>query len=406
MSDLYTYDAPLPESGPNGLPILTLTAGLPTTQDLTTYGEEPAFNIQRGTTSPLPTGMVADAGTLSTLLDNISRDLDPNNTSSPFVGFLRPKVAMAAKATWGPTTYDLLTGRVDDWPQSYPMSGTEQYVDFRATDLFQYLANTPINTSRPPERTGERIQAVLDSIDYPGPTDIQPGMSSVCGQNLQTVAALSHLGDCAQVEYGEFGIDASGVLRFRGRPAITTDERSTEVQAEYVQTGGLNFVDATMGAPPIINHVVIGYGTKGRQVTVRDQDSIDSYDVQPASISLPFQTASQARCYGRWLLLLYAQPRTTFTTVTFEPINAPGEEFDLWADLLGRKEGDLVQITLDPLVAPYTPADDRIVRKQWVRGINYAFDQSRVTLTLQDSWLEGLFYWDTSELDGPDYYGL
>lgn len=377
--------------------------------DLTGYGLEPRFTVTRGG-GPQQTGFIAAAGRLDNcLLDNQSRDLDPLWTPGPFFGTLRRKIGVTATVTWG-SEYPVFAGRADDIPQSYPNHGVEQYVDFSATDLFEFLNSTPINTVRPAEKTSVRVQAVLDSIGYPGVENIDDGQSMVCAQDLRTVSALSHLGDVTQVEFGEMWIDAEGVFSWRGRPGIATDTRSTVVQAEYAQ-GPIGeafcFVDVARGSLPIVNHVELTYGKDGNQVTVRDETSITAYDLQAMSISLPFETISQARSYGRWLLLLYAEPRDTILSVTFD-MNLTaglGDPFDLPTELLFRKEGDLVQVTLDPLAGDDVSGEP-LVRRQWWRGATFDFESGLVQVALQDSWVDGLFYWDTSDFDGPDYYGL
>lgn len=375
--------------------------------DLTDYGIDQRFTVSRGG-GPQQQGFIAQAGQISNCtLDNISRDLDPLWTPGPFFGQLRRKIGVTATADWG-GEIPLLVGRADDIPQSYPNEGTEQLVELSVTDLFDLLNTTPVNMRRPPERTGVRIQAVLDAIGYPGTASLDTGLSVVAGGLIQTDSALSHIGDCTQVEFGELGIDAGGVLRFRGRGEIATDTRSTVVQAEYGQTlDGFSFVDIARGSLPIINQVDLTWGKNGRQVRVRDETSIGLYDLQPVSVSLPFETESQARCYGNWLLLLYAVPRDTILSVTFDLAltEEPGDDFDLYSEVLTRAEGDLIQITLDPLAGD-TVSGEPIVRKQWWRGVQIDFEAERAVVAVQDSWVEGLFYWDSSDLDGPDFYGL
>lgn len=377
--------------------------------DLTGYGIDTKPTVKRGA-GPQQLGWIADAGTLDNyLLDNISRDLDALWTAGPFFGDLRRDIGAVLTATWGATEYEVFVGRVDDIGQSYPNEGTEQLADFSATDLFGWLNRTPINTVRPAERTDQRVAAVLAAIDFPGSFDISNGMSYVCGADLRTVSALSHLADVTQVEYGQMLIDAGGSLTWRGRPAIATDTSITEVQAEYGQdpSVGFSFVDVQRGSLPIANYIELTYGKDGRQTTVSDPTSIAAYGRQPLSVSLPFQTISQARAYGNWLLFRYANPVDTFLSLVFdlELTREPGDDFDLWAEILTRRIGDMVQVTLDPLAGD-APSGEPIVRKQWFLGAEIDFDQGRATVPVQDAWTDGLFYIDSSDIDGPDFIGL
>lgn len=395
------------------VPVLTLDSDL---GDLTLYGEEPAFDITRGSTSLVTAGFMADPSVGSTLLTNVPRDLDPSWTAGPFFGQLNPGVNARFNASWD-TDYTILSGRVDDWPQGYA-AGTYQSVDFHVTDVLTAYANADAVMTRPAERTGTRIAAVLAAIGYTGATSIATGMSFVPALKAETVSGLSHIADCVQVEFGELYVvpgGDEGTLTFRGRAEILElDTRSTISNASFVQSGGLNYSDLERASLPLWNQVVASYGTKGKQVVVRDEASIAAYTHGVPStlpLSLPFVTASQARSYCRWMLLLYANPRQVFTKITIDPGEdlTPGVELnDLWLMCLALGLGDLIDVTLVPTVNDVL-SDEPITAKAWIRGIqhNWATMPRTTDLYLQDAWwLDGLFYWDSSDLDGPDIYAL
>lgn len=310
------------------------------------------------------------------------------------------------------TTYTLLTGTADEWPQDYPAVGMDQTVELDITDATVDF-NRQIDITAPVEATGARIQRIVTALGWPGPVSISTGVSFVPSLRLETISAWSHMQDVAATEFGELYISKGGTLTFRDRFAIPTETRSSVSQASFSEhgAGGVQYADVTMttlSQYPIVNHITISYNDKGHQVTESDAVSIAKpWGLRTLSLSLPMMTASEASSYARWLLLLYANPVTTFATMTLKPGSDPA---NCYPQAFGRELSDLITISRTPFSgSPGTPAST-ITRKCWIRGIRHDYSDhvwTSTTFTLQDaSWLTGLFIMDTSSLDGSDIVGL
>lgn len=377
------------------------------------------ITITRGNTSPVTTGFVAGEGKLDTTLDNITRIFDPNYASGARFGTLLPGLPVLGSVDWSPG-FNVFVGSVDGWPQQYPLDGADQVVDFHATDGNRRIANAQVTLRRPAEYSGARINAVLDHIGYAGPRAIAHGNCIVGPLAHNTISAWSHLQDVTMAEWGDLYFAVDSTITFRSRDQILSDTRSMVSQATYIQdpTTGLAFSGVTMGSPPRVDDCSIVHNDRGHEVNYHDQTAIDTLGAGvPSSLnlSLPIQSASQARQYAKWIVQRYAYPIYTFQSLTFTPANEPGDTFDLWADLFTRELSDLVTVTLDPLIID--PLDDTkrilsgepITRDCWIRGLTFNFQQEpfSVQMFLQDaSWRTGLFRWDVSEWDGPDVWGM
>lgn len=407
---------PPPEPSDATYPQLALSADFESgTEDITEYVEDFPLSIVRGSTAQSVTGYVADAGTLSDTLQNANRTFDPLYTLGPFFGDLVPGVPIRAVFPWNAVNYQLFAGTADGWPQNYPRDGVDQLVDLRATDALAFFAGAAAEIQRPAEKTGERFAAICAALDYPGATDIATGSSYMPALVRGTAVSLSSLADCVQVEWGEGYVSKDEVLTFRGRKEVATEDRSKNSQATFVQSGGLNYTDLTRGSPQIYNEVVISYSDTGKQVTVRDDVSVampwSNGVPKSLPLSLPMMTRSQAKSYARWILLQYAYPIQTVTSIRLEPFNTPGATFDLWAQCLSRELGDRITVILDPTILVANQPElsgEPIERDCVIRGIQHDFTEPfSTTFYLQDqTWMDNLFIWDTSELDGPHFYGM
>jgi hypothetical protein len=307
------------------------------------------------------------------------------------------------------TTYTLLKGTADEWPQEYPAVGKDQVVPLDITDATVDF-NRQLDITAPAELTGARIQRIVTALGWPGAVDIDTGVSLVPALRLETISAWSHMQDVAATEFGDLYVAKDGTLTFRDRVSIITDTRSSVSQASFSEhgAGGLQYVDVTTVNLPVINHVTITYNSKGSQVTESDAVSIAKpWGLRTLSLSLPMQTGSQASSYARWLLLLYANPVTTFATMTLKPGNDPA---NLYPQVFGRELSDLITISQTPFSGnPGTPGTT-LTRTCWIRGIRHDYSDhvwTGTTFTLQDaSWLAHVFIMDTSSLDGSDIVGL
>lgn len=379
--------------------------------DITADGRDvPGWTSMRGSSSIVSGAYIADAGYYTSQLDNRARLYDPLYASGTYYGDLVPGVPFQKVATYAATAYEVFTGTVDGWPQFYPISGLDQTVDLQCTDAIGAFADAQLAFTRPAERSGTRIAAVVTEVGWGGPTDIAPGTTLVGPLTNWSASAWSHMQDVANCEFADLYVSADGTLVFRDRTEITTATRSTVSQASFGDTSGLKYSDVTMGSPPIVNDCTVTYGDNARQETFQDTTSMaQPWGTRSLNLNLPFQTASDARTYARWICQLFSNPITTITSMTIKPERDPA---NLWPQVLGREIGDLITVTRTPGVDSgngQLVSSTAITKTVWIRGIQHSYANRAWTTTfwLQDAgWSQGLARFDTSTFDGPDVFGL
>lgn len=102
-----------------------------------------AFNTNRGRQRELDKFM---AGRLQLVLANDDRRFDPLYTAGPYYPNVIPMRRVRVRATFGGVTYDLFTGFVDSWGQTY-QGPKEALADVAVTDAFKFLANLELPES-------------------------------------------------------------------------------------------------------------------------------------------------------------------------------------------------------------------------------------------------------------------
>lgn len=357
-------------------------------------GRQTGWASMRGTGQQCTTGFVAEAGYTNWTLDNRDRRFDPLRTSGPYYPDVTPGVDAQMVATWAATAHDVIAGKVDDFPQVFPVPAThrEAVSPIRIVDAAGSLASMQIyNVPRPAERSGARMNAILDAIGWPGGRSIAAGNAIISPLERNQVSAWSHLQNVAMAEWGDFYIDSDNTIVFRSRDQIASESRSLTSQATYSDQVGATFQysDIERATMPIYNDVTITFGSKGFQVNAQDATSIAAaWGLKSKQLSVPLHTQTQAQQYANWMVARYKNPVHTFSTVTFTPENNGAV---LFPQLLVRKMSDMVTLTLDPL-----GDSDPIVRNVWIRGIAHAMDNDVWKSTkfwVQDaSWISGLFH--------------
>lgn len=93
-----------------------------------------AFDTSRGKTHELER---MQAGTCRVQLDNQDRRFDPSNASSPYYPNILPMRRLQLRATNASGTYDIFTGYVEDWGQTWELNGKRAVCEVSATDAFK-----------------------------------------------------------------------------------------------------------------------------------------------------------------------------------------------------------------------------------------------------------------------------
>lgn len=134
----------------------------------------------------------------------------------------------------------LFTGTTDAVTDSWPGT-TDALTNVEATDAFKNLARVrPVKLGAAVgagEKSGARVNRILDAAGYTGPRVIATGISSWAGTLLDGVA-LDLLNEVSEGEFGPLFVDGDGSLTFYDRNAIDSDPRIANVQWSFLDYEG------------------------------------------------------------------------------------------------------------------------------------------------------------------------
>lgn len=294
-----------------------------------------------------------DAGLANVVFDNNDRTFDPEYALSPFAGQIIPKRAIRISSGG----QRIFTGVVDDWNLSYDPGGNSE-ASAAASDAFT-LFNTqtlPAGTATP-EKTGERINAILDLPDVSWATQerlIDPGSTDLGADVLpEDGNVLEYLRTVASSEPGNLFIGKQGRVVFTDRLHAPT-------------SGGLTLADDGTGIPYqgmkvvygselLYNEIVIGSSLAGT-VVAQDLGSIAEYGVLNLTqtgllMSDPDFVTNLALFYAT----KYAEPEYRFESVDIVVDElAPADQ----QTILDLEIGDFVTIKFTPNGIP--PAIEKV----------------------------------------------
>lgn len=181
----------------------------------------------------------------------VVRVLDPNsyfnpqNTSSPYYGYLTPLRKLRVSATTGTDQHFLFSGYTTEYRYSYPVGQEIGYVDIYCADafrLFQLSNVATIADSGSGQSTGTRMGKILDSIGFPtNMRTFSTGDSNCQADPATNRTALNALKNVEFSEQGAFYIDGSGTAIFKDRSEVVSSIADTPI--EFNQTTGIPYAN-------------------------------------------------------------------------------------------------------------------------------------------------------------------
>ena len=176
------------------------------------------------------------------VLDPLSY-FNPQNTASPYYGYLAPLRKIRVSATTATTQKYLFSGYITDYKYTYPVNQDTGYVDISASDgfrLFQMANISTVTGGVASQTTSARINAILDQVSFPASMrTISTGLNTCItdpGTNRTSLAAIKN----AEVsETGAFYMNGSGTAIFKNRTDVMNSLAKTPVA--FNQTGGIPY---------------------------------------------------------------------------------------------------------------------------------------------------------------------
>jgi hypothetical protein len=170
---------------------------------------------------------------------------NPQNTSSPYFGYLTPLRKVRVAATTPTTQHFLFSGYVDSYKYSFPTGQELGYVDIVCSDafrLFQMANIASVTGATAGQTTGTRITKILDQVSFPTSMRItDTGSTTVQADPATARTSLQALKAAEFAEQGAFFIRTDGTAEFKDRNDVVGSLAATPI--DFNQTTGIPYSD-------------------------------------------------------------------------------------------------------------------------------------------------------------------
>lgn len=320
-----------------------------------------------------------EAGTANVTIYDENGDWNPENTSSPYYGDLKPLRKIQIYADYNSVRYYLFSGFITDYDTSFAI-GVEDVskVVLKCVDGFRLFQNASITSvaGAGVQLSGTRVNAILDQVDFPSALrDIDAGQSTLQADPGTQRNVLEALRKVEESEFGGLFVDAEGRVTFVERFALTSALASPLYQfsdqgVDIPYENAVTKYDDSL----IVNDVTVTR-LGGSPQNVFNQPSIDTY-FQRSGIreDILVQTDSEALSQAQALLATREDTETRIDSIQLNIID--GSDSALCIAGLNVELLDCVEITKG------MPGSTSIVRTLLVQGINHDITNRRMTTTL------------------------
>jgi len=221
-----------------------------------------------------------EAGTCTVrVLDPLSY-FNPQNTASPYYGYLAPLRKLRVSATTATTQKYLFSGYVTDYVYTYPVNQDTGFIDISCTDAFRLfqLANISTVTSSPAgQTTSARVSAILNQVSFPSSMrTISTGLNTCIADPGTNRTSLAAIKNAEMSETGAFYMNGSGTAVFKNRTDVMNSLSKTPVA--FNQSGGIPYRNLVFAFDDklIINQANFAR-VGGSTITATNQTSVDKY---------------------------------------------------------------------------------------------------------------------------------
>jgi len=201
-----------------------------------------SIKIQRGRSIMRDT---YETGTCTVRVIDETGAFNPQNTSSPYFGYLTPLRKVRVAATTPTTQHFLFSGYVDSYKYSFPTGQELGYVDIVCSDafrLFQMANIASVTGATAGQTTGTRITKILDQVSFPTSMRItDTGSTTVQADPATARTSLQALKAAEFAEQGAFFIRTDGTAEFKDRNDVVGSLGATPI--EFNQTTGIPYSD-------------------------------------------------------------------------------------------------------------------------------------------------------------------
>jgi hypothetical protein len=320
---------------------------------------------------------------------------NPQNTSSPYFGYLTPLRKIRVAATTATTQHFLFSGYVQDYRYTYPQGQEIGYVDIVCSDAFRLFAMANVSTiadSGAGQTTGTRVGKILDQVSFPSSMRIIDTGATTCQADPATTrSSLSALQVAEFTEQGAFFIRTDGTAEFKDRSDVVGSLGVAPIQ--FNQTTGIPYSDLKFAFDDklIINSATMTR-VGGTTVSSSDATSIAKYFPHGMNVeNLVSQTDAQVTDIAK----IYVATRKE-TTIRIDAMTVDLLDPDVPTDtMIGLDYFDNVEIT------NVQPDGSTIVKTLQVQGLAWDItpNSMQCTVTTLEPIVEGFII-------GSSTYGI
>lgn len=348
--------------------------------DVTDVPDVIGMSIRRGRSS-LDQDFSAGSATV-TFLDH-NGDWNPENTTGPYHGQLKPGIQLTIRVTRNLTNYSLFSGYIRSYDYQWRIGDPFATVVLTAQDalyLFNLAEITTVTGASAGDLPGPRINQLLDELAWPqSARDIDTGtvtLQTDPGSKRQLLTALRTVTDS---DLGAFYVDTAGRATFIDRATISVKASSTAVEFRDDGTDlEYQSIDYSFDDDQIINQATITR-TGGTAQTVTDAASVTTYFQRAFEQSgLLMQDDARALQQANAIVNARAEPKLRVESVAFLVLDV--DRFDAATG---------VDFT-DPIIVRKDYAGTQIELRSTVQGIRHDINPTRWTTTFSTS--EALSY--------------
>jgi hypothetical protein len=183
------------------------------------------------------------AGTAVVRIIDPDSYFNPQNTASPYFGYLVPLRKVRIAATTATTQEFLFSGYTTEYRYTYDQAEQMGYVEIYVADafrLFNLAQVTSVTDSGAGQTTGTRIGKILDQVGFPSNMrTIATGQSQCIADPATLRTSLAAVKNAEFSEQGAFFINGSGTAVFKDRNEVASSISGTPI--EFNQTGDIPY---------------------------------------------------------------------------------------------------------------------------------------------------------------------
>jgi hypothetical protein len=221
-----------------------------------------------------------EAGTCTVrVLDPLSY-FNPQNTTSPYYGYLVPLRKVRVSATTATTQKYLFSGYVTEYKYTYPVNQDTGYVDLVCSDafrLFNMASITTVTGGTAGQTTSARISSILDQVSFPAALrTIATGLNTCIADSGVSRTSLGAIKNAEFSETGAFYMDGSGTAVFKNRTQVMNSLAASPTA--FNQSGGIPYRNLKFAFDDklIINQANLAR-VGGSTISISNQTSVDKY---------------------------------------------------------------------------------------------------------------------------------